>query len=145
MTIQLHIFKEDKLVFATEKSTALLDGGRTYIIEFDEAWLPEVSGNYNVTIILSTSNKELNFDIQEKIVTVTGSDLAGEIIQGVDDFLNINNANNNTTEQPYDAVIEQTQDTKIDFSKNNLQDIAMAGLAFIIIAGILIVLVKKKK
>ncbi|MCR4335409.1 MAG: hypothetical protein NUV57_02625, partial [archaeon] len=142
MAVQIQIFKDSKIVFATEESTSLLDGGRTYILDFDEKWIPKAPGNYKVTIILSTSDKEINFDIQEKTITVTTSDLAGNIIGGIDDLFNTNpigSAQNNLVK---DANIKITENKPIDVP---LQGIAITVLAIIVISGILIVLVKKKK
>jgi len=145
MTVQLHIFKGKEIVFTTEKSTALLEGGRTYILEFDDLWTPEEGGDHRVVVSLSSLSKEIYFDIQEITLAVGTGDVTSDILGNIDDLFTPSITEPQTTTPPEDSPQPIISTPEIDLSGDLIQTIAIAGLAIIVIAGILIILIKKKK
>ena len=63
-TVQVHILKDSELVFFSEKRITGLEPGKSVSIGFDDRWVPETEGRYYVVAILSTPDKEVNYDVK---------------------------------------------------------------------------------
>ncbi|MCR4369024.1 MAG: hypothetical protein NUV67_03915, partial [archaeon] len=82
MNVQLHIFRNGKLVYFGEHNTSLLDPSRTFLIEFDRDWTPAEVGEYVAKIVLSNADKTVKFDIREEKITVNAQG-TGNIVDDI--------------------------------------------------------------
>ena len=138
--IQLHIRKGNELVFYAEESIPLLIGGRTFLIDFEEEWIPKEDGNYTITVVLSTPDKNLNYDIQNfsyKIATQEKTeDLVKDIIGGISNIINPEKPPITGIEEPVTDVNTNQQEPNPD----NTTLYTATGLAIIIGIGIFVYL-----
>ena len=139
--LQLHIKKGEELVFYTEKSTGLISGGRTMNFEFDKAWTPTEEGDYEVTVVLSTTNKKLNYDIQTFTYSIGNTDqttsIADSISQEINDVINPDADDENSPIATYDEVVDSP-------TVNLVTQLAPLGLIALIAIGIIIFIIQKK-
>ena len=139
--IQLHIKKGEELVFYTEKSTGLIGSGRTMNIEFDDEWTPTEEGEYEVTVVLSTTNKKLNYDIQTFTYSVGNTDQTGvisnSISQGINDVINPTNKDENSPIASYDEVVDSP-------TVKLVKQLAPLGLIALVAIGIIVFIIQKK-
>ncbi len=72
--LTMQVFKEGKLVFETDKSTALLtDSDDIHDLKFDETWKPKGSGEYEAIITLANPEETLTYDVQTYSYTVAAA------------------------------------------------------------------------
>ena len=141
MVIQLHILKGLNLVFFTEEQTGFLDATRSHIILFEDDWIPDEPGEYEVKVILSNSNKKVNFDIQSHTIEVqpasAGDNTGITIVDDVDNTIIIADDDN--------TIGTGTGTTIIADEGIDLTVAGIAGLVLLLIIGALLFFVIKKQ
>ena len=73
--VELHVLKDNKLVFFTSETTPLLDAGEEFVLAFSERWVPDETGQYLATVVLSDAEGQQVYDVSSfnfNVTTISG-------------------------------------------------------------------------
>jgi len=147
MIVQLHILKGLDLIFFTEEETGSLESVRSHIILFEDDWIPDESGEYEVKVVLSNINKSINFDIQSHTIEVQPAS-AGENT-GITIIEDKPPVDDNTFVDDIDETIRAGIDgnagtTGLD-EEIDLTVAGIAGLVILVILGVVLFIAIQRK